>query len=169
MRSLIRIVTFLIAILLITFSCKESEVRTVVVSDNNILSADDIIADTIIYSVDIVNYDSMDTWTEYRLRHMQTEKFVENIFKKVYSEQLSAYEYFADSLLTIKEVKEIENAHDYKRDHIEEIQFEETWFYSAKENIFHKEIHSIVIAYALYNEEGVRRGLKPVFRLRVNN
>jgi hypothetical protein len=146
----------------------KTEPVIITISDKN-LNSSHIIADTIIYSVDIINYDQNDEWAAWRLRHMNTSKLVEDILGKVYAGKLKAYDYFTDKLLTIEDIERLESDQEYSRSQIEEIQFEETWFFSSDQQHFHKEVHSIVLAYALYTEEGLRRGLKPVFRVRLNS
>jgi len=146
---------------------RETRVKKIVVSDSN-LGVDDIIADTISYSVAIVAHDTTDLWMAERLKHVKANELVEDIFEKVYSGQIDAFDYFTGKKLTIKDVREIESRPDYSRDRIEEIVFEETWLFSAEQLIFHKEVHSMVLGYGVYADDGHRRGLKPVFRVKLN-
>ena len=158
---------FALAILLLA-GCVETKVQEgVVVLSEQGLNTSHLLADTIVYSVDIINTDTLDTWADWRLRHMNTTKLVEAVFENVYSGRLKAYDYFTDAALTAEDVRNIENTPNYARSLIEEIQFEETWLFSPELQIFHKEVHSFVLAYALYAQNGERMGLKPVFRVRL--
>jgi len=160
---------FLVAIALFSLAgCIDNkEQQKVIVLSENDLDVNNLLADTIIYSVDIVNTDTLDTWADWRLRHLNTQKLISEVFDNVYKGKLKAYDYFTDAPLTIDDIKAIEKKADYDRSLIEEIQFEETWLFSPKEQIFHKEVHSFVLAYALYAGNGERMGLKPVFRVRL--
>ncbi len=141
--------------------------RTLVHSDQT-LSFDDIIADTIIYSVKIYNAHPEDEWESWKLRNMNRFEFINEVFNRVYSGEIKAYDYFNDVLLTIDNIKKIEQEADYSRAKIEELQFEEIWFFSGDKKHFHKEVLSIVLAYGVYNEYGVHLGLKPVFKVKLN-
>ncbi len=160
--------TPLVLIILFFAGCVETKVQEgVIVLSEKGLSTDNLLADTIVYSVDIINSDTLDTWADWRLRNMNTPKLVEEVFENVYSGQLKAFDYFTDTALSVEDVRNIEDTPNYARGLIEEIQFEETWLFSPEQQIFHKEVHSFVLAYALYAQNGERMGLKPVFRVRL--
>jgi hypothetical protein len=154
--------------ILLLAGCVETKVQEgVVVLSEKGLNTSHLLADTIVYSVDIVNTDTLDIWADWRLRHMKTSKLVEEVFDNVYSGRLKAFDYFTDAELTVEDVRNIEDTPKYARSLIEEIQFEETWLFSPELQVFHKEVHSFVLAYALYAQNGERMGLKPVFRVRL--
>lgn len=131
------------------------------------LGEENLLADTIIYPVTIYNFDPYDDWAEYRLHKIQRKRFIEEVFDAIYSENLTVYHYYDDYKLTIEDIKKLEASPDFSRDRIEEIQFVETWHFSPALKQFQKEVHSIVLAYALYTEEGQRRGLKGAFRIKL--
>lgn len=162
-----------ILILLLSVGCTNKEqssgdkaTATLINKDADIKS---LIADTIIYPVTIFNFDSTDTWSEYRLKNVQREKLVKDIFDAIYSGNLTVYHYYTDKPLSIDDIKELESTPDFARERIEEIQFVETWHFSPELKQFQKEVHSIVIAYALYNENGERGGLKAAFKIKLLN
>lgn len=160
--------TLLTLTILVLTGCVETKVQEgVVVLSEQGLNTSHLLADTIVYSVDIVNIDTLDTWADWRLRNLNTQKLIEEVFENVYSGRLNAYDYFTDAALTVEDVRNIEDTPNYARSLIEEIQFEETWLFSPELQIFHKEVHSFVLAYALYAQNGERMGLKPVFRVRL--
>lgn len=159
-----------ITLMILTFlaGCVETKVEEgVIVLSEKGLNTAHLMADTIVYSVDIINTDTLDTWADWRLKNMNTPKLVEEVFDNVYNGRLKVYDYFSNEALTVEDVRNIENKPDYARSLIEEIQFEETWLFSPEQQIFHKEVHSFVLAYALYAQSGERMGLKPVFRVRL--
>jgi hypothetical protein len=165
MKPLLKIIFF---IFFVGTGCSETKIKEeVIVLSEKGLNSTHLMADTIIYSVDIINTDTLDTWADVRLKNLNTEKLVEDVFDNVYSGRLKAYDYFSDKALTVEDIRNIENKSGYARSLIEEIQFEESWLFSPQEQIFHKEVHSFVLAYALYAQNGERMGLKPVFRVRL--
>lgn len=148
--------------------CVESKVQeaAIILSEKG-LNSTHLLADTIVYSVDIFNTDTLDSWADWRLKNMNTPKLIEEVFENVYSGRLKAYDYFSNAPLSEEDVRAIESKPDYARSLIEEIQFEETWLFSPEQQIFHKEVHSFVLGYALYSQSGEKMGLKPVFRVRL--
>ena len=126
-----------------------------------------LIADTITYPVTIFNFDPTDTWTAQCLSKVQREKVVNEIFEAIYAGELTVYHYYSDKILSPEEIRALEAQSDFARNRVEEIQFVETWFFSPRLKKFEKKVHSIVIAYALYTEEGQRRGLKAAFRIKM--
>lgn len=140
--------------------------RIIVISENG-LGSENLIADSIIYNVDIVSKDTLDDWSSYRLRNMNSSKLIEEVFENVYSGQLKAFDYFTDAPLSPEEVRKKEESSDYARGLIEQLQFEEIWLFSPEKQLFYKQVNSFVFAYALYSANGELRGYKPVFRIKL--
>ena len=111
---------FVLTLYLILSGCTSNEpkVKTIVISDNN-LTEETIVADPIIYAVDIISYDPDDEWMNERLKHVHSKKMISEIFEQVYSGHLEVFDYFTGQLLTLDDVKRIESAHDYSRGRIE--------------------------------------------------
>ena len=161
----------LVSLLFAVGCVKKTEPSSVKIEpiSTSLLGSEALLADTIIYPVTIFNYDPQDDWAEHRLHKVQRTKFVEEIFDAIYAGKLDVYHYYSGELLSIDDIKNLEKAPDFSRDRIEEIQFDETWHFSLSSKQFQKEVHSIVLAYALYTEEGERRGLKAAFRINLND
>ncbi len=150
-------------------SCnRHTESDKVTVSSDPALNPENLLADSLIYDVDLVNYFAEDEWSTFKLRHMNREKLVELTFEGVYSGQLQAYDFFTDQPLTPEDVRKREEAPEYKRSQIDQIQFEESWFFSPEEQVFRKEVSSFVLAYGVYAHNGELRGHKPVFKIILN-
>lgn len=153
----------LIFLCLVIFSgCKKQVKETVSVF--NTMEEFTVLADTIITDAVIKN-PADDEWTDYTLRHLDRKALVNNLFEAVYSKKLVPYDFFNNTELTIEQIKEIESDPDYSRDKIGKVQFEEKWFYDAKSNTMLKKVHSIMLAFELYNTEGEVKGYKPVFKV----
>ncbi len=153
-------------IYLFVSGCNEAHEQTIIVHSPLKIKSEDVIADTIIYSVIIRNFDKDDTWAEERLRYTQSDKIISTIFEKAYEGKFQVYDYYTNSPLSIEQIKKLESSEDFSRDLIQELQFEEVWFMNDQVDWFHKEVLSINMGYAVYNSDGTQRGLKPVFRFR---
>ena len=163
---------FLVFLLSSCLNSREREATTIVQHsivnslNDTIFTEKNLIADSIIYSVTLINTDEYDSWSSFRLRNVNQKKIITEIFEKIYSGEIIAYEYHDQRPLSIEEVKALENKADFTRERIEEIMFEETWFYSPETNTFHKEVYSLVFAYATYTDEGSRKdALKAAFKI----
>ncbi len=122
------------------------------------------ISDTIINDVVIKNPDG-DEWTDYCLRNLDKETLVDEIFKAVYDGELTPYEFFHNTPLSIDDIKELEKDPDFSRELIAKVQFEEAWYYDKKNQKMMKKVHSIMLAYEIYNSLGEIRGYKPAFKV----
>ena len=148
-----------------TFSCNTS--------NNNLKSENitdtDLLADTIYYPVRIKNIDPDDSWADIRLKKLDRKKFVDNIFNSVYSGKAIAYNYLTDRPYTIDEIKELENSEDYNRDNVVEIEFREKWWYNPDRSLFKKEVLSMLVAYAVFDDTGEFSRLKAAFYIKIKN
>ncbi len=122
------------------------------------------IADTIITDVIILNPDD-DEWTEYTLRNLDKKTLVDEIFKLVYKGDLEPYEFFYNEPLTIDDIKALEKDPEFSRKKIAKVQFEEAWYFDTKSQKMIKKVHSIMLAYEIYNFQGEIRGYKPAFKV----
>ncbi|MCD4832760.1 MAG: hypothetical protein K8R31_03120 [Bacteroidales bacterium] len=129
-------------------------------SDENFI----VIADTIVNDVIIMNPDN-DEWTEYCLRNLDKKTLVDEIFKSVYAGELIPYEFFQNEILSIKDIKALENDSTFSRDKIARVQFEEAWHYNPVNQKMVKKVHSIMLAYEIYNSLGEIKGYKPAFKV----
>jgi len=124
-----------------------------------------VLADTISYGVVVKNKDTTDRWKEKWLRSLKLEKFVDQIFSKVYAGEATAYNYFDETPLTIHDIKELEKQEEFQRNRIGKIQFEEIWYYSNDQMKMEKHVYSVMLAYEVYRNDGSFRGYKPAFKI----
>lgn len=122
------------------------------------------IADTLISDVVIKNPDK-DEWTDYCLRNLDKKTLVDEIFKAIYDGKLTPYEFFNDEVLSIDDIKSLEKDSEFSRDKIAKVQFEEAWHYDSENQKMTKKVHSIMMAYEIYNSEGKIKGYKPAFKV----
>ncbi|MGQ1948129.1 hypothetical protein ACT3CD_13620 [Geofilum sp. OHC36d9] len=159
-----RVAIFIAAVALLA-ACGTKEQKTIIISPTP-LDSGDIIADTIIYSVLIRNFEPSDTWTSQRLQYVKPDTLINRIFESVYKGINTAYDYYTNKPLTLDEIKKIEATEGFSRDLIQELQFKEIWFTAKDATWFHKEVLSVNMGYGIFNQDGSQRGLKPVFRIR---
>jgi hypothetical protein len=156
--------TLVIILTLASCNLKQSQPEIVNLGEENNYLA---IADTIITDVVILNPDD-DEWTDYTLRNLDKETLVNEIFTSVYNGKLIPYEFFKNEPLTIEDIKTLEDDPEFSRDQIGKVQFEEAWYYDAENHKMVKKVHSIMLAYEIYNSLGEIRGYKPAFKVYFN-
>ncbi|MFT3740232.1 MAG: hypothetical protein QM786_15915 [Breznakibacter sp.] len=128
-----------------------------------------LVADTIFYPVRIKNINPDDEWADIRLKKLDRKKLVDQLFESVYSGQAIAYNYLTDSPIPIDEIKEMEQTENYSRDNVVELEFREKWWFAPNEPSFRKEVLSILVAYAAFEDDGSLRGLKAAFYIKSKN
>jgi hypothetical protein len=135
---------------------------------NETFSSAHLMADTIFYPVRIKNIDPNDEWADSRLQKLNRKKLVDDIFSSVYDGKATAYHYLTDAPLSIDDIKELEQRDEFVRDNVVELEFRETWWFNATTAKFEKEIISILVAYAVFEDDGNLRGLKAAFYIKNN-
>ena len=126
-----------------------------------------LIADTIYYPVRIKNIDSNDEWAAQRLKNLNRQKLVDDIFNAIYTDKAQAFNYLTDAQVDPKTIQEQETDGTIKRDDIVELEFRETWWYNADKSVIKKKVHSVLVAGALYDSNGEIRGMKALFYVKM--
>jgi hypothetical protein len=119
----------------------------------------------IIYDTFIVNRDSTDSWGNESLSAFNRKALIDKIFDAVLDGKITPYDYFSGEKVSIGQIKKMEIGGEFSRDKISKIQFEERWIWDDQKVEMRKEIISMTIAYEVYNNSGVSRGQKPIFKL----
>jgi hypothetical protein len=127
------------------------------------------IADSINYGVVVRARDKNDEWQNKWLRSFDRREFVDFIFESVYSGRLQAYDYFEDEPVSIDQIKKLEDKEEFDRSKIGKIQFKERWYFDPSGLKMYKEVHSVMLAYEVYRENGKFRGYKPAFKVYLND
>ncbi|NOQ24059.1 MAG: hypothetical protein GQ564_01745 [Bacteroidales bacterium] len=123
-----------------------------------------VLADTLVSDVVILNPDN-DEWTDYCLRKLDKKTLVNEIFKSVYEGKLAPYEFFNNNPLSIEDIKTLENDPEFSKSNIGKVQFEEAWYFDATNQKMVKKVHSIMLAYEIYDLNGEVKGYKPAFKV----
>ncbi|MGM0530079.1 MAG: hypothetical protein ACQER7_01855 [Bacteroidota bacterium] len=126
------------------------------------------IADSINYGVEIKARNNEDDWQKKWLRSFDRKELVDFIFEAVYSGKLQPYDYFEDKQLSVDQIKQLENKEEFDRSNVGKIQFKEKWYFNPDKLQMVKEVHSIMLAYEVYKDNGKFRGYKPAFKVYLN-
>jgi Gliding motility associated protein GldN len=124
-----------------------------------------VIADSIIYDVIIHNPDPENPSTTEYLKDLRQKALIDSLFDLVYAEKITAYDFFSNEILSVRDLKKMESETGYSREDIGKIQFTERWFFDKTSQQFKKEVMSLVLGYELLNQDGGLRGYKPVFKI----
>lgn len=119
----------------------------------------------IIYDTYIVNRDSTDSWGDECLSAFSRKAMIDKLFDAISSGKITPYDYFTGEKIPAGQISKMETDGEFSRDKISKIQFEERWIWDDENVEMRKEIISMTIAYEVYNNTGVSRGQKPVFKL----
>jgi hypothetical protein len=85
-----------------------------------------IVADTIIYPVNVLNLDSADNWTSRRLRNVNHKKLTDLLFEAVYEGNAKALDYYNREPISTEKLREMETSGKFDRNQMAQLQFEET-------------------------------------------
>ena len=119
----------------------------------------------IIYDTFLINRDSTDAWGDECLAKFDRKTLIDKVFENVYNGRIIAYDYFTGEKLSLEQIAKMEKEGIFTRKDISKIQFSERWIWDESIVQLRKELISMTIAYEVYNESGVSRGQKPIFKL----
>jgi hypothetical protein len=162
---------FFIILLFICNSCKDSvkDQSTQTKIESEITGMDyTSLASPITYDVVIKNPDPEDKWIQLCLEKLDRETLVDIIFDAVINEKVAAYDYLTDKPMTLKEIRELEENEEFRRSRIAKVQFIEDWYFDRETFSMKKTVHSIMLAYEVYDLDGNIRGYKPAFKVNLN-
>ena len=155
--------TYLLSVLLILFySCQQNQDTKLTIANQTEEYL--VIADTIINDI-MLKAAENDEWAEYSLRKLDKLRLVNEIFDLVYEGKLTPYEFFSETPLTIEDIKQLERDPEFSRDKIAKVQFEEGWYFDPVSLKMTKRVHSIMLAFEIYNNQGEIKGYKPAFKV----
>lgn len=161
MKTSLGFLGIFVVLLLCLLGCKYSKTGKKKVDANST-----VWADTIIYDVLINNPDSVDEWATTKVKDVRHKKMVDDLYDLVYSGKKKAYHYYTNKELSIADIKEMEADERFTRNRVGKLQFTETWLYDKNTTELKKQIHSILLAYELYNDSNQLRGYKAAFYLK---
>lgn len=128
----------------------------------------ELVVDTIIYPVTIINPDSLDTWADKRLKNLNHSSLISPLFEALYNGTISAYDYYNHEQISVEEIKEMEASGEIKRDQIAQLQFEESWYFNEKDGTLSKKVHGVLLATPVFNDLEEIKGYKAAFVIKLN-
>ncbi len=124
------------------------------------------VADSIMYIATVKNSNPENTYMDEWLRGAKVDSLAAFIFDAVYAEKLKAYDYVTGEVMTLQDVKNLEE--EYKRENIGQILFTEDWYFDKEKLQMHKKVNSIMLGYFRYDDEGKLLGNKAGIRVYLN-
>jgi|WetSurMetagenome_2_1015567.scaffolds.fasta_scaffold220955_2 hypothetical protein len=124
-----------------------------------------LVADTIIYQVDIVNRNPEDTWAESCLQRLDHKSLVDHLFTLIEQNKVNVYDHLTNEKLTLKQIENMEKEPGFNRDNISMIQFKEAWYLNPETAEMSKKVISMVLGIAQYTSMKEFKGNKALFRL----
>lgn len=108
------------------------------------------VADTIRYNVNVLPLDEFEATS---IERLEKQKLIDMIFESIYMHQAEVHDFSTGEKLSIDDVKtrEIEDPR-FARELVSALQFTEKWSYNATTQHFNKEIITIHVAYAVFDD-----------------
>jgi hypothetical protein len=127
-----------------------------------------VLADTIIYDVNIVNRNLDDQWATQRLGRLNKKLMIDNIYDLIYSGNASAYNHTTGEKLTLRQLQDLELTDEFNREKVDMIQFKEIWYMNPDQKTFTKEVISMVLGTQVYGSDGQYLANRAVIRVELN-
>ena len=127
-----------------------------------------VIADTVIYDVIVKNPDAGDVWKDEALSKLDREGLVDEIFEAVYRRELIPFDYISNEVLSVRDIRELENDPEFSRKNIGMIQFSEEWYFDRDNLRMEKRVNSLSLGYEVFDLSGNLRGYRPAFTVKLN-
>ena len=124
-----------------------------------------VIADTIIYDVNLVNKNPDDQWSTQRLKNLDLDLMLENIYNMVYSGRATAYNHTTGEKLTANQIRELENTQGFNRKNVDMIQFKEVWFMNPDQLSITKKVISLVLGSQVFSSDGQYLANRAIMRV----
>ena len=126
------------------------------------------VADTILYPVNVINLDSTDQWADERLKKLDRAQLTDMFFEALYQGNARAIDYFSKKEIPASEIREMEESGKFEREEMAQVQFEESWFFNPETARMTKKVHSVLLAWPVYNNDGELQAYEAGFVLELN-
>jgi len=126
-----------------------------------------VVADTIIYDVNIVNRNPDDQWAGQRLGRLNRNLMIDNIYDLVYSGKASAYNHTTGEKLTTRQFQELESTEGFGREDVDMIQFKETWYMNPDQKTITKKVISMVLGKQVFDSFGQYLANRAIIRIEI--
>ncbi|MFO7575041.1 MAG: hypothetical protein R6W67_07770 [Bacteroidales bacterium] len=124
-----------------------------------------LIASDINYDVIVNPPEEIDPWETERVSGYNGNIMVEDIFEKIYSGTLKAYDMISGEPLSPSDVKKLEEEMNSAGKGVAKIQFTEDWYYDPDTSEIKKIVKSIIMGYEFRDSQGIMFGHRALFKL----
>lgn len=126
------------------------------------------IADTVLYAVNVINLDTANQWADKRLSRLDQPKMADMFFKALYNGNAHAVDYYSGEEIPAEKIREMEESGKFNREEMAQVQFEESWYFDPDKGRMTKEVHSVLLAWPVFNNEGELQAYEAGFVLELN-
>ena len=176
MKKSIRRLSFLLAgIMIFSNSCKQGETNHLAdhvntgISGGSAISGDKpgtiLVAQQIVYDVEIINAYPDDPWTKEWLKDLDRETAVDFVFAGIYQEKFKAFDIFEGTPVPADKIRKMEADGEFTRDQIGKFQFMEEWILDTVNMTFSKKVTEIRMGLQKLDEEAQLIGYDPLLRV----
>lgn len=124
-----------------------------------------LIASDINYDVIVNPPEEADPWETERVSGYDGNKMTDDIFKKIFTGTLLAYDMFTGEPLSQAEVRKMVDEMNSVSTGVAKIQFTEDWYYDPATAEIRKIVKSIILGYEFRDSQGTMFGHRALFRL----
>ena len=124
-----------------------------------------LIAEDIIYDVEIKNPSTDDPWMENALKGLQREALIDFIFDGIYDKNLQVFDIFEGTRISAQKILKMEEEGEFSRDEIGKIQFTEQWMYDSTNHVMTKKVTAISLGIQNFDPDGYLIGYYPLFKV----
>ena len=96
------------------------------------------------------------------MQYLNQKSLVNYLIDGVYNGKFIAMEFMGDKVLSIDDVKAIEQEKDFSRDRVSKVQFRERWFIDSAGN-FQKQIINYTLGIEVYSKQNTFLGHEALF------
>jgi hypothetical protein len=126
-----------------------------------------VVAKDIITEVVVNQVPDGDPWEAEKIAGYNGKVMIDKLFKDIYNQRLTVYDYHSGLELTPNDVKKLEKEFNSDRSLIGKIQFTEDWYLDPRTDGIKKDIKSIVFGAELKESSGNVYGYKALFQIKL--
>ena len=167
-RLLTCLIPILLSYLILSAGCKSENRSEKTLRKPAIAEADSgfvLIAKDINYDVIVNPPEEIDPWETERVKGYNGNLMTEDLFEKIYSGVLPAYDMLSGEPYSPSEVKKLVDEMKSASGGVAKIQFTEDWYYNPGTTEIKKIVKSIILGYEFRDSQGTMFGYRALFRL----
>ena len=168
--STIKLLLYYFAIFTLIFSCKKApsfnHTKHLLQIDTISTQEASIVAESIIYDVEIKNYLPEDTWKEECLSGIKTDSLFHILYKLIENEQVLVYDFYEGNLISKVEFFSLLQKENITNTTIGKIQFTEKWMIHEESGQFIKKVENLVLGLEVIKNQQVY--FKPLAKIVMN-